>query len=286
MRIVVLAIGLWALSNASCSRTAPPAPSQAPPKAPPQIKVATIHGQVTRQTADGKKILLSAGDLLSAADIVRTEDGTATLEIGGVAAVEVATHTQVSIGELTDTLAKVHLSDGRIAAVVHGDEHNSLQIDSLGAVARANVGEFSMLSSGSQVSVAALHGQVTLSARGRSVRIGSGQLSLVARDQAPTPPEAIPASLYLKLGSTHPATQKERRAVLHGSTAPGAVISINGVRLNADNTGEFTATIALKEGPNHLVVDSADTLGRTAHAAWPRITVDTRAPEARSKVRW
>ncbi len=270
----------------SCTHVTPPAPTPAAAPVLLHVKVVKINGQVTRQSSDGKPVDLQAGDPLSAADIIRTKDGSATLEIGGVAAVEIAAHTQVSIGELSETLAKVHLADGRIAAVVHGSDDKSLQIDSLGAVAKASVGEFSMLTNGSQVSVAALRGQVTLSARGRSVRIGSGQLSLVARDQAPTAPTAIPPSLFLKLGATRPSTQSERRTVVRGVTAPGAVISINGVHINTGASGEFSATVSLKEGANNLAVDSADTLGRSAHAVWPRITVQAQAPDARSKVRW
>ena len=277
--IVVLGLG--------CTPAAPPPPAPSPPlQRGAVVRVAVVVGGVTRQIADGKPIALHHGEVLGAADIIRTGDGTATLEIGGVADVEIAAHTEASIGELSDTLAKVHLTDGRIAAVVHGGDHNTLQIDSLGAVAHTSLGEFSMLSGGSQVSVAAVRGQVTLSAKGRSVRIGSGQLSVVTRDQAPTPPAAIPPSLFLKLGATRPTTQSERQAVLRGTTAPGAVISINGVRVNADAHGEFTATMPLKAGPNRLTVDSADTIGRHAHAEWPRITVEERAAQVHSKVRW
>jgi hypothetical protein len=252
------------------------------------VRVTKVRGGVTRQKPDGSTSAVNVGDELAADDILITQAGGADLDVGGVADVELAAETRVSIGELTDTLSKVRLRDGRIAAVVHGAARGSLQVDVPGssAVASASDGEFSMLSSGSQLSVATKTGQVTLSARGRSVRIGSGQLSIVERDQPPTAPQPLPPSLFLKLGEAHAVTQRAKKTTVHGETAPGAVISINGVKLVADDKGEFSASVPLKEGANTLVVESTDALGRHERAALPRITVDTSAPEAKTKVEW
>jgi hypothetical protein len=118
------------------------------------------------------------------------------------------------------------------------------------------------------------------------VRIGSGQLSIVERGAAPTAPQAVPASLLLKLGAGGATTTRQKTAQVRGATAPGAIVSVGGVRVVADAKGEFSQTVPLKEGRNDLVVESTDTLGRKQRAQWPRITVDTRAPDARSKVEW
>ena len=268
---------------------APPPAAAAPAPVARVVRVSAVDGKVVRQHAGGATTPLRVGDVLSADDLVRTDDGgTVTLDVAGVADVQVAARTQVSIGDLTETLSKVRLSDGRIAATVHGGAERSLEVDapSSGAVANARAGEFSMLSAGTQVSVATRSGEVVLSARGRSVRIGSGQLSVVERDRPPTAPQAIPASLFLKLGAARPITQRAKTTTVYGATTPGAVVSINGVRVAADGKGEFSSTVALKEGANNIAVESGDVLGRSERAAWPRVTVDNSAPNTKTKVEW
>ena len=172
------------------------------------------------------------------------------------------------------------------ATAGESDEEEEEAAAGAGAVANAHAGEFSMLSAGTQVSVATRAGEVVLSARGRSVKIGSGQLSVVERDQPPTAPQPIPASLFLKLGAARPVVQRAKSTTVYGATTPGAIVSINGVRVNADAKGEFSTTVALKEGANNIAVESGDVLGRSEKAAWPRVTVDTSAPSAKTKVEW
>lgn len=286
----IAALALVALVALGCKRDAPPPPAAAAATAVVRVvRVSAVAGKAVRRHAGGAPAPLRVGDVLSADDVVRTEEGgTATLDVGGVADVQVAARTQVSIGALTETLSKVQLADGRIAATVHGGAARSLEVDapSAGAVANARDGEFSMLSAGTQLSVATRAGEVVLSARGRSVRIGSGQLSVVERDRPPTEPQAIPASLFLKLGAARPLIQRAKTTTVFGATTPGAVVSINGVRVAADAKGEFTSTIPLKEGPNNIAVESGDVLGRSERAAWPRVTVDNSAPDTKTKVEW
>ncbi|MDB4970763.1 MAG: hypothetical protein JWN44_6452 [Myxococcales bacterium] len=291
MRRFALQLSLTVLLAAGCHRdvVAPAAAVDAgQAKLVRTVRVTRVRGSVMRQLPDGTSLSVKAGDQLAADDSLATDDGTANLDVGGVADVEVAAQTRVSIGELTDTLSKVRLRDGRIGAVVHGDARRVLQVDVPGssAVASASSGEFSMLSTGSQVTVATRSGQVTLSARGRSVRIGSGQLSIVEHDQPPTAPQVLPPALILKLGAARAVTQRGKNTTVRGTTGPGAVVSINGIKLTADAHGEFSATVPLHEGANTLMVESSDALGRRQRAAWPRVTVDTSAPETKTKVEW
>jgi hypothetical protein len=281
---------VMAVTAFGCKHDDPaPPPAAAPAPVARVVRVSAIEGKVVRERAGGAGTPLRVGDVLSADDVVRTDEGgSATLDVAGVADVQVAARTQVSIGDLTETLSKVRLSDGRIAATVHGGAARSLQVDapSSGAVANARTGEFSMLSAGTRVSVATRSGEVVLSARGSSVRIGSGELSVVERDRPPTAPQPIPASLFLKLGATRPTVQRAKTTTVFGATTPGAVVSINGVRVTADGKGDFSSTVPLKEGANSIAVQSADVLGRSERAVWPRVTVDNSAPTAKTKVEW
>ncbi len=284
-----LGVALVALGCADPPPAAPPVANAAPAPARSvrTVRVTAVAGRAERQSGAGAALPLKVGDQLAADDLVRTEEGSATLDVGGRADVTIAGHTQVAIGELTEKLSRVKLRDGRISAVVHAADAK-LQVEAVGtsAVASADRGEFSMLSTGSQVSVATRSGQVTLSAHGQSVTIGAGQLSVVQRDLPPSAPAAIPPSLFLKVSAPRALAQRQKQTTLHGNTIPGAVISVNGLRVTADPTGEFTATVALKEGANDLTVESEDVLGRRERAAVPRITVDSRAPAATSKVEW
>lgn len=281
----------------ACRRDLPPpaapavAPSARAEAVAPVVKVTAVQGKVMCQTTSGVRTEVKAGDTLPPeALLVAASGATAQLDVAGIADVEVADGTEVSIGELSATLSKVSLRDGRLAAVVHGAARR-LEVDVPGASASAttNDGAFSMLASGSHLSVATTAGQVTLAARGRAVRIGAGQLSLVdgeRGDRGPSDPQPLPASLFLKLGASRAITQREKKTTVRGTTTPGAVVSVNGVRLMANEAGEFALIVPLREGTNLLVVESRDALGRSERVTAGRVTVDSRAPESQTRVEW
>jgi hypothetical protein len=280
-----------ALLLAGCSSQPAPVHPDASPSAnaakPRGIKVTSVSGTVELKRATQPPTPLHVGDELASDDVVHTEEGSAGLDVGGVAEVEVAPRTQVAVGELSEQLKRVKLRDGRVSAVVHASGGGfEVEAQDGQAVARALKGEFAVQASGSHVAVATRAGEVTLAAHGKSVQIGAGQISVVAAQAPPSAPSEIPPSLYVKLTSSHPPEQRARDTVVKGTTTPGAVISIGGVRAVADATGEFTAKVALKEGANDLVIESEDALGRKQRATGPRIVVDTRRPDVKSKVKW
>ena len=291
------ALALTALLVGGCSAPtghaidlAPPASAPATTAAPARgkaVRVTAVTGTVELQRTGAPPRRLQSGDELAADDVVRTVDGRAELDVAGSAEVQVAPGTQVSVAELTSTLQRVRLRDGRISAVVHAAEGDEVEVEASGpgAVARTRRGSFSMLAQGSHVAVAASAGEVTLAAHGRSVQIGAGQISVVEEAHPPSAPQAIPASLYIKLAGAG-GIQRTRETVVHGATTPGAVISVSGVRTVAGETGEFETKVPLREGANDLVVESEDALGRKAKARLERIVVDTHKPGVKSKVEW
>ena len=102
-----------------CKRDAPPPPPVAAPAPVARVvRVSAVDGKVMREHAGGAATLLHAGDVLGADDVVRTDDGSsATLDVAGVADVQVATRTQVSIGELTRRLSGRAWPGGRPSPV-------------------------------------------------------------------------------------------------------------------------------------------------------------------------
>jgi hypothetical protein len=286
------ALVLIALAACACSEApAPPAARDAAATAavkPHGVRVTSVSGAAELKRAAAPPRRLQVGDELGAEDSVRTDDGTAGFDVGGVAEVQVAPHTQVAVAELTAKLKRVRLRDGRLSAVVHGTGDDGFEVEAQegAAVARALKGEFSVQALGAHVAVAAKAGEVTLAAHGRSVQIGAGQISVVEAQQPPSAPSQIPPSLYVKLTSSHPAAQRARDTLVKGATAPGAVISVGGVRAVADAAGTFSAHVALREGANDLVIESEDALGRRQKAQVPRIVVDSSEPDVKSKVKW
>jgi hypothetical protein len=135
------------------------------------------------------------------------------------------------------------------------------------------------------VAVATEKGNVKLSARAETVQVRAGQQSLVRRGMAPSPPQALPASLFLKVGRP-PGTLHRREVTVRGETVPGAVVKVNGVTVAADDTGAFAARVPLVEGANKVVLQAVDVLGRRQTAALERVLVDTRAPGVKGEVEW
>jgi hypothetical protein len=253
------------------------------------LTVTAVSGRAERKKASGPASPLKIGDVLSPDEVLRTLDGgTVALAIGEDASIEVADDTEVSLGELTDTLSRLTLAGGRVKARVHGREQATLEVEAPGAsaVASSRDGEFSVLARGSHAVVASERGQVRITAQSKSVLIGAGQLSTVERSQAPSAPSAIPATLFLKLGKPRALTQREKQTEVKGETAPGAIVSVGGVRIAVGADGTFGATVPLAEGENDVQVVSEDVLGRRERAPFGKITVDSRAPEVRSQVKW
>jgi hypothetical protein len=274
-----------------------PAPKPAPaapvaPAAPPAAKkvvVLSVSGVVARSRAGGADVPLAKGDVLAADETIHTgESGSAALQVGSTAEVQVADRTEFSISEMTDELSRVQLKDGRLSAVVHGDK-SRLRVETSGneAAAETEAGAFSLLATrGGQVTLATSSGRVRLSARDQSVEVAAGFQSTVRKDGAPTAPTAIPSSLFLKLARPRALVQRERQTVVTGRTAAGAVVSINGVRVGVDEHGEISTTVALRDGPNAVRVSSEDVTGRRQSQNLPTITVESRSPNIETKVKW
>lgn len=254
-----------------------------------RIRVTAATGTVERRVADGTWSPVSVGDELSLRDEVRTTPGaTVVIELGDRATVDVAEQTSVTLAELSETLSRVTLQEGRISAKVHESDSARLRVEVSGsdAVAETDEGQFSVLSSGTgQVAVASQEGAVDVSSEGETVRVGAGEQSIVRADLPPSPPEKIPGSFFLKVGGPGKTVQRKKQTTIRGTTTPGAVVSINGVRGEVDENGVFSTKVTLREGRNRITVVVEDVSGRRKQQSVP-VVVDTRAPDVKSEVDW
>lgn len=253
--------------------------------APPEVRVADAVGTVEVQASNGGWRSLRAGERLAPDAILRTgSSGEAVLSLGTQASVRVAARTELSIAELEQQVSRVRLQDGRVTAVVSSDAR--LVIESGAATAESGAGELSALSSDGRLVVASRTAKVRLTAAGRSVDLAPGEQAVASGDTGPTAPVKIPASLFVKLGAPRSAVQRERTLTVTGETAPGAVVSVNGVRVGVTADGSFRAPVPLQEGRNRVEVVVTDALGRRESQALPEVTVDSRVGETKAGVTW
>jgi hypothetical protein len=272
-------LGPTELTGAVPAGSLPPLqPSGVDPDAPgPTIRVTRLEGTVERQGADGSWSPVRQGEILHADDVIRTgTDATAEIELGSDVALTVARDTTVALGQVSQTLSRVRLDDGRLATVVRGgkDFRFRVEVRASDAVAESEAGEFDVVRRGSgPVGVAARSGSVELTSRGERVRVGEGEQSFAYPGEAPTPPETIPPALFLKLGRPPPELLHENEATIEGRTAPGAVVTIDGRPGPVAPDGSFTRSVRLKTGANEIVVEVEDLLGRRAQERVPKITV-------------
>jgi hypothetical protein len=264
----------------------PPGPAQVAPAV--GVTVTQVTGAPERLRANQAATPLKLGDVLAPDDTVRTGDGDgAKLRVGDVADVEVASRSQFSIGALTAWGSHARLGGGRISAVVHGDHEGRLRVETAdGAAAESKGGAFSLLAGDGHVTLATTEGRAQLSARGRTVDVNAGFQATARKDAPPSAPTAIPPSLFIKLAQPRATVQREKQTVVSGRTTPAATVTINGEHFAADERGDFSRTVPLREGKNVVRVDTEDVLGRHRAQTLPSITVDSTAPEVRTTVKW
>jgi hypothetical protein len=268
-----------------------PKPGTGSQSLPQIVTVAFVEGTGERREGRaGPWAAARPGDKLGQSDAIRTrEGGRVFLTIGETIKVDVAESSQFAVSEITQTLSNIRLEGGRISAGVAGDGVRVLKVEVKGsqAVAETAAGEFSVLrTDDARVAVATTKGSVKLSARGKSVEVGTGQQSIVLVNQAPVVPTNIPPSLFLKINSAVPRRLNRKQTEIQGVTIPGAVVTVRGVYVPANPDGSFSAEVPLSEGSNEIVVAVGDVLGRSDKKTLPTVFVDTKAPKVKSEVTW
>jgi hypothetical protein len=284
----VLYNGLFSQEQTSASRLRSTDASLAPSDAEPrrletEVRVVEIDGAVDREV-DGQWIAVKAGDVLTATDSIRTrQDGRAVLDVGGVT-VELD-----QVSELSRIVAtRVELSQGRVSARVPSgrDTEFGVAVEGSDAVAETRSGAFAVLADGEgAATVAAVEGSVRVTAKDKTVEVPAGRQSIVASGAEPGAPTAIPESLFLKVQKPRRRLQRSKKLSLSGTTIPGAVLTVNGQRVEVDTEGRFTAVVPLEEGENRVVVQTRDVSGRS-DSADVGIKVDTRGPDVGGSVTW
>ena len=249
-----------------------------------------VQGTVEHRTPGGTWRPLAVGEAMDIDDEVRT--GTASrarLQLGSQVTVELADDTGINIAQLSETLSRIRLQDGRVVSEVRGAKGFlfRVQVQGNNGQAEASDARFGVLRrSGVPAAFAAEQGSVTVTGAGKSVTLEQGEQTLVVDGEAPLAPTKLPSSLLLKLGRPPPSRLRTRQVQVVGETSPGAVVTVGTNVTAANESGQFKSTVALVDGPNEIRVQVEDVAGRRQTANVPTVTVDSSPPSVAGKVVW
>ncbi len=251
---------------------------------PVRLIVAKVSGAVSVLRAGGRQPL-TAGYELRADDAIETAPGARVELAGGSYEVALEEGGRFDVKEITAELSRFHLGSGLVSAKVDDDAARAIEIEAdPGTVARTRGGAISVVRSGSQVAVGVREGNAEFQAGGASVVLQAGQQSVSSRGRAPSAPQPLPPSLLLKVSWPEDRVTNQRRIVVTGRTAPGAIVVLGSERVDVRPDGRFTHVVSLREGRQKLSVHGYGVAG-TAVSDGPAIVLDTRAPDARFDTR-
>lgn len=260
-------------------------PSTAPP-APPAVRlaVASASGEVTVVRA-GVRARAAAGDELRPDDAIETAPGARVALAGGSYEVVLEEGGRFDVQEITAELSRFRLGSGLVSAHVQDEPGRAIEIQAApDAVARTRGGDVAVARSGDVVAVGVQRGSAEFRSGGSTVLLRGGEQSVAAHGRAPSAPVAIPASLLLKVSWPSERATNQRRIVVSGRTAPGAIVVLGDERVTVQPDGRFTHVVVLREGRQRLSA-RAHSVGGSARADGPAIVLDTRAPDARFDTR-
>lgn len=287
--LLLLACAEWVASSAE-PEVAAPIPASLPVEAVDEsFRVVALEGTVESRGSNGRWEKVSVRDELRADDAIRTVRGSrVVLGIKDLGTLEIAQQSELTVKEISTTVAGIRLDQGRMSAkLAQGPGSLRIEDRSGGVIAEASNGKFVVMSTADgHMVVAATEGNVRVSVGASSVVVNPGEQSEVSGGRAPSAPHAIPPSFFVKVGRPSAAVQREMHTTLRGRTVPGAIVSVNGVSVAADPTGEFEANVRLQEGMNELVVEAEDAFGRSEQVKLPPIRVKTQVKKVETKLQW
>lgn len=244
------------------------------------FQVTEATGRVEAQRG-GQWVLIAAGDVLTQDDLVRTGNGRAILKLGRTTEIELRDRVELRLDSISRAGASVDLRRGRVVAHV-GRSGSNVAITAArtrtanegGSPARFVVTADEL----GRVAVATTEGAASFEAAGRVVNVPAGSATRADPGQPPTDPERIPEEVFLSV--TWPTgDRRDDKVPVTGRAAPGSVVRVNGADTDIDGSGQFTASVPLKVGPNPIRVDVEDPSGRSRSERRDIRKISTKGPD-------
>ncbi|NJN32280.1 MAG: FecR domain-containing protein [Synechococcales cyanobacterium RM1_1_8] len=236
----------------------------APRTQSPAQAQALAAGWLEVMRADGRVVLrqgsfraAAVGDrLFQAGDALQTgAAASAILELDdGIGRINVAENTAFTISRLARLrsgarLTTLDLSQGQVRLNVRKFTHaqSRLEIRSPAGVAAVRGTEYGVsLSDDGRMVVATASGLVTASNRGRRVFLEANFGSRLRPGEFPSPPQRLDRQLLLQRSTVELSGQQ---LYIRGQIDPLNHVSVAGIEIPVDNTGQFDTSITLPDDP-------------------------------------
>jgi len=242
------------------------------------FQVVSSEGQVDA-FRDGRWIAIKQGDQLTRDDVVRTVPGAhAVLRLSAGGEIELREKVEIRLDRLSAAGSSVDLRHGKVVARV-GDVRDTLAITALETRTETEGPAHVVVQAdeNGQVSVAALRGTAKFAAAGKTVVLPAGSETHSEKGAAPVDPEKIPEEVLLQV--VWPELERHAEtAAIEGHVRPASLVTINGAETPVGADGRFAATVPLREGANHVAVETEDLAGRRRAAAATITRHPTRPP--------
>lgn len=225
--------------------------------------------------------LVKPGDVLTQSDVVRTTLGRALLKGGAATEIELRDRVEIRLDSISGDGASVDLRRGKVMAHV-GRTGDSVAITAA-HTRTANVGALPArfivtADEHGRVAVATMEGAARFESAGRAVTVSAGTETRAEPNAPPFDPEKIAEEVLLTVawpsGERH-----EEKLPITGKVGPGAQVRVNGTPASLDGEGHFTASIAMRTGPNPIEVEVEDAAGRSKRERREIKRVATRPPD-------
>jgi hypothetical protein len=259
VRVILLAIGVLAAGAvvyvlAFSGRSLPRPRYVAKTAAPSTFTLATVEGDVEVKRGDSW-VRVQPGDTLSAAEAIRTADGSSAL-IRDERGDELTLRERVELGvnALSQTVTELTLRRGKVkAAPGASTERFDIHAASADAVAPAGSRFTVYADERGAVAVASEKGDVKVIAAGKTVTVPARTRTTVEPGAGPSDPVAVSDDVFLSVA--WPAGEVHATHVaVGGKTEPGAIVTVNGKPAAVGPDGVFTADVPLVDGKNPIEV--------------------------------
>jgi len=290
--VAVLALGALRFSRPAGGRLAAPigAPvtagnGGAAPPFQPQVEsrifqVAETSGRV-EVMRNGVWTLVKPGDVLTQDDVVRTALGRALLKRGPSTEIELRDRVEIKLDSISGDSASVDLRRGKVLAHVGrtGDNVAITAAHTRTANLDAQPARFIVTADErGRVAVATTEGSARFEAAGRAVTVPAGTETRAEPGAPPRDPEKIAEDVLLTVA--WPAGERhEEKLPISGKVGPGSLVRVNGAPASTDDAGRFTASIAMRAGPNPIEVVVEDAAGRSKTERREIKKIATRPPD-------
>lgn len=243
--------------------------------------VVEVRGDVRHVDGLGGQKAAVPGVVLGARDrLVARSDGTAVLGFGEGGRVTLEPSSAIEVVSVDPQGVKIELEGGKVHATVRPGS-GSVGIRADGREARATDADFTAVrDTEGTFGVVAERGVVALEGAPGQAELRAGERVVLPKGGSPL---RAPADEALLLYVVTPASTRTREAntKVRGKTQPAARVRVGAggawSEVKADAAGEWTASVALAEGENDVVVEATDVFGRAARST-VQVVRDTTAP--------